>query len=456
MLGALCFAAALASADTANDASLAAALDLVYAGSTDTAIVQLVSQAAAAPRDPVPPYLEALALCWKAEQLPESRGLDADVHRWAERAVSTADERLEHAPDDFRSWLARGAAWGVRSRLYLFRGQRSGAIRAAVAMRADLTKAHALQPRDTDSLFGLGLYDYYADVLPRLARLLRFLVGYPGGNRARGLARIEAARTGSLWHRTEVEAQLYEIYAFYEDEPDRALEILRDLRSRYPGAPLWGLKLAEHLRERLGLYAQSAAVAREIAAAADRGEANYAPIVATLARLAEAEALVADLRPEAARHVLAPLLLAAAPRFRGGAPPRPLLERARAVEADPVARLLGEARRKRESGPSPAAAELFDRVLRIAPGNDEARLRVAEEALGQGRRAAALRTLRSLVDDRGVDPPFVRPWAALLLARALERSSQENAALELYRGLVERPGGLEDVRAEAERALSAR
>ncbi len=451
MLAALLLAA-LASGDATTDARLADALALVYDGSTDTALARLVEYGAADPTDPMPPYLEALALCWKAEQRPETASLDPAVHARANAAISVADARLAKDPRDSRSWLARGAAWGVRSRLHLFRRERGDAVRTAVAMRQDLTRAHVLDPGDRDALFGLGLYDYYADVLPRLARILRFLAGYPGGDRDRGLARIEEARQGSRFHRTEVEAQLYDVYAFYEHEPDRALEIALGLRAKHPGAPLWGLRLAEHLRERLGLYAWSATVAHELRAAADRGEPNHSPAVGTLARIAEAEALALDLRFEEARRTIAGLgagdALVVAPRIRS------VVERCRFGESDAVQLTLSEARRLREGGRLGEAGAAYAEVLRLAPRNQEARLRVAEVDFSEGRIAKAERALRELAREDDVSPPWVRPWTQALLARTLMASQRQDEARQLYARVERRPGGVEELRSEAARALA--
>jgi len=294
MLATLVVAAALTSGVATADADLAAALEQLYDGSTDGALERLAALAASAPDDPIPVYLGALALCWKAEQQPESKHLDAEVHQRAAAAIAIADSRLAKDPRDLRARLARGAAWGVNSRLHLFRLERRDALRSAVRMREELVRAQAVDPDDKDALFGLGLYDYYVDVLPRYAKLLRFFAGYPGGDRARGLVRIEQARHGSRWHSTEVEAQRYEIYAYYEAEPQLALEAIRGLRERYPGSPLWALKLAEHLRVRLHRYPESALVAREILAASETGQVNYSPVVGAMASLALGRALQAS------------------------------------------------------------------------------------------------------------------------------------------------------------------
>ncbi len=294
MLAAFVVAAALTSGAVADDAELTEALERLYDGSTDSALERLAALAAEAPDDPVPVYFGALALCWKAEQQPESKSLDAEVHRRATASIAIADAQLAKNPRAARARLARGAAWGVKSRLQLFRRERRDALRSAVRMREELSRAHALDPDDKDALFGLGLYDYYAGVLPRFAKLLRLFAGDPRGDRPRGLARIEQARHGSRWHGTEVEAQRYEIYAYYENDPQLALQAICGLRERYPGSPLWALKLAEHLRERLRHYPESAAVAGEILAASEAGQENYSPVVGAMARLALGRALQAS------------------------------------------------------------------------------------------------------------------------------------------------------------------
>src|SRR5262249_19004531 len=200
----------------------------------------------------------ALAQEWTLEQQAEEAELDRAVLSAADRAWRAADARLRLDPDDARARFARGAASGVRSRYPLFRLPRAGAARTAAQMREDLLRARALDPQDPDVLFGLGLYDYYADVLPRFARLLRFLSGLPAGNRARGLRAIEASARTSRLHGVEAQVQLYEIHAFYEDDPERAAAETADLARRYPGWPLWPLKLAPHLRDPLGRYAPRA------------------------------------------------------------------------------------------------------------------------------------------------------------------------------------------------------
>ncbi|HET9314441.1 MAG TPA: hypothetical protein VFQ51_02585, partial [Vicinamibacteria bacterium] len=226
MTAAVLAAAALLQAAPAPDAlrrpqddAYRHALDLLYDGRPEQALSSLSRARQRVPEDPIGPYLESLVAVWRLEQYPPSAAADRDLFRRIDEATRLADAALRKEPKDLRALLARGAAQGVRSRFHLFRGQRSDAAQAAVRMREDLLAVHEADPSCVDALFGLGLYDYYADVLPRLAKVLRFLARMPGGDRERGLQRMESAGEGSLFHDDEVQAQLYEVYAFYEHDP---------------------------------------------------------------------------------------------------------------------------------------------------------------------------------------------------------------------------------------------
>jgi hypothetical protein len=279
-----------------HQAACAAALDLAYDGSTGTAVARLV-ELNAATSDLLCSYIELLVQVWQIEQTPGSGPLDLDFHRRADALIARADAELRSEPQNAQARFVRGATFGVRSRLHLFRIERRAAISTAVAMRKDLLLVGQESPFWDEAQFGLGLYDYYADVLPRALKLLRFITGLPAGDRTRGLARMERAREHATLHRTEAQVQLVDAYVYYERRDDDAYAALLDLRQRYPGSPRWGLMLAEHQRERLGLYEESVATARAIAAAAESGRPNYAEVVGGMAHVLLAEALLLDLRP---------------------------------------------------------------------------------------------------------------------------------------------------------------
>ena len=462
-----------------HDGDSRRALDLLYQGRMEASLQRLAQLGQQHPQDPLLAYLQALAMVWKVEQLG-TESLDKELLRRVDHAVALADERLRVEPRDTRALMARGAAHGVRSRYHFLRLHRTGAARAGVHMREDMLALREMEPDNADALFGLGLYDYYADVLSPFAKVMRFVARIPGGDRRRGLDLIEKARP-SAWHDAEVLAQLYDIHAFWEHKPDRALAEARALRRRYPDWPLWGLRLCEHLRERMGLYGESARIAREMLAQAARGEPNYAGQAVGLARLALGEALLLDLRlPEARAELLAladtgpnaaraHLLLGRALELEGdrvgaqghyrraaASGDRDLRKRAEQAAASalpaPVlqgSRLLAQARRAREAGQHAAAEQLYRQALEAWPSSEEAAVRVAEADLERGDVAAARRALEKAERPDQPQPPWVGGWALLLRAQLRDLDGQRSAALAAYRKVLETPYGQRELERRA-------
>jgi len=483
----LALALALAAPD-APDTACRVAQELVYDGSTRTASRRLAALAHAAPHDPMVAYLEALALCWRIEEQPDSEALDAELLAKLDDAIARADRRLVQDPDELRAQLSRGAALGVLSRYHFFRGHRSAAAKAAVDMRAQLARTHELHPESQDVMFGLGLYDYYAAVLPRLVKALYFLMGRPQGNRERGLERLEQARDRTLFHDTELRAQLFEIYAYYEDQPVRALEEVSWLRSRYPGAPLWALKTAEVQLE-LGLYGKSAELARQVITTAERGHPNYSAAAAAQALASLARSLLLDLRLEEARAAAlrlrdefreqswglpaAELLLGHCSELAGD---RKTAERhfraaarggtaqvrreARQALSSPVEatrvralRALAQGRRFREAGRWSQAALAYRRALEAWPLSQEALLGVAANLIWHGETQWAREVARRIADAEITEPPWVRPWSHLLLGRAHDLAGEREKALLEYKFVYEYALGHDDLAKLAERGL---
>jgi hypothetical protein len=439
-----------------HDAEARAALALVYDGDFPGAEARLAALAGAHPDDPVLPYLQALALEWRLEQDPSSRAHDLEVLALADRSLALADAALARDAVDGRALLARGAAHGAKSRLHLFRWEKGPASREAVRMREALVAARADGEDAVDLDFGLGLYDYYADTLPRLFKLVAFVLRIPGGDRERGILSIaRVARGGSLFHDDEARVQMYDIHSYFERRPDRALHWIREMRRLHPGWPLWGLKLAQLLGRPMGLWAESAAVAREIIATAERGEhPNYQPVVADMARVLVAEAFLGDLRFEEARRAA----LAASPvpgaswvaerKERVLARCRDLARAEGSAEARALA-LLARARRLHDQGEETEAEATCLQAFQVHPASDEARLCAARASLRAGRTAAARSLAAAVLDGE----PWLRPFARLVLARSLEHAGDRAEALTAYRRVWEEPLGREALRAEAAAAV---
>jgi len=464
-----------------------AALEQAYDGSTGAALVRLAQLNREQP-DLLCAYTELLVRAFDLEQQPERQAGDREQLRRAESLIALAEERLSGSAQDPRARFVRGAAYGLESRLHLLRWQKRAAAQTAARMREDLLQVAESDPLWSEAQFGLGLYDYYADVLPRMLKLLRFLTGLPGGDRVRGLEAIELARERAQLHRTEARVQLFDIYAFYEGRDDDALVEMLELRRLYPGAPRWALKLCEHQRERLGLQRESAQTAREILHSSEGGHPNYAPVVGAMARVQLGEALLLDLQPAEASRALEPALrlplppdwmararLAlgrsldlrgerqrAEPLLRAAAETGDKEVRARAQRAlrEPLSSTgraalsqLAEGRRLRGEGRELEAASAYARALALDPGSQESALRVAEAQIQAGRLLEAREHIEGLLDEDDPEPAWVRPWAQLFSARLDDLAGRREPALQQYNQVFKHPLGSQALRELAAEGL---
>jgi tetratricopeptide (TPR) repeat protein len=90
-------------------------------------------------------------------------------------------------------------------------------------------------PEMYDAFMGLGIFDYYVATLPRFVRVLAFLG--QSGDKQKGLDELHQASEKGTYASTPATLFLVNIYSSLENQPDRALKLLADLREQYPKSP---------------------------------------------------------------------------------------------------------------------------------------------------------------------------------------------------------------------------
>jgi tetratricopeptide (TPR) repeat protein len=134
-----------------------------------------------------------------------------------------------------------GMAEASMARLYALRGEYRNAARSGVRGREHLLRAKSLDPDFADADMGLGLYNYYVDTLSASARILRFFMGIPGGSKQDGVRLLEHAMAKGI-----VTPQVARFYLAlnlhrYDQQYEKALNILGPLIEKYPANPLFQL-----------------------------------------------------------------------------------------------------------------------------------------------------------------------------------------------------------------------
>lgn len=230
-------------------------LRLTYSGDPDAAIEFFQKLQQQRPNHPLGYLLEANARWWKlycatceikygmidAWRRPRLPGDDAYL-ALADKAVHLAEAELKQS-GTAEMHLFAGMGWLLRARLLGLRDDRRGTARAGVKAREHLLGALKLDPDMADAYAGLGLYNYYVDTLSAFARVLRFFMGIPGGNKKDGIRQLELAMNkGEL---TAVEARFYlaKNLRNYDQKYEVAAAVLAPLVEQYPRNPIFLLLL---------------------------------------------------------------------------------------------------------------------------------------------------------------------------------------------------------------------
>ncbi len=439
--------------------------------------------------------VEALALWWRIQVDPNNTSRDAALSARADAAIAAAEAWTAREPRRAEAWFYLGGAYGVRVQWRVLRAERLAAARDGKRIKDSLERALQLDPAMQDAYFGIGLYHYYADVAPTAAKVLRWLLLLPGGDRAQGMQEMLRARGGGQLLRSEADYQLHILYLWYEKQPERALELLADLQGRHPRNPHFRQLTAEI--EDVYLHDTTASLRswQALLAAAREGQVTNPAMAEASARLGaalqldrlfESDAAVEHLRAVIAAKPTAPFGAVAQAQLQLGqaldrlghrsealsayraaiaaaasSDPLKIAEQARAgIRSAPkpreaaAYRLSIEGWRKFERGAMDEAARAIAESLALDPHSTVTRYRQTRILQAQKNDAAALTILEAIVLQRDLTPPTIYASACLDAGRMHEALGSRARAIELYETVRGVFGADKVTISAAERALA--
>jgi hypothetical protein len=474
---------------------LARVYDLLLNADFAKAETELRSACPPAPREACD-VMAATITWWRIQLDPEDRSLDATFSTQADRAIASAEAWTSRDTQSAEAQFYVGAAYAARVQWRVLRDEKLSAARDGKRIKQALDRAIALDPDLDDAYFGLGLYEYYADVAPAAEKVLRFLLLLPGGNRTEGLARMSRARTQGRLLQGEADYQLQIVYLWYEKRTDLAIGLLTSLRERYPDNPLFTAQFADVQDRYLHDIMASLAAWRDLLTAAREQRVNEAPLAEAEARLGIARQLDAldetDRAIEQARAVIEArptrpygarasaflalgqgedrlghhdaaiaayrLALSAVPqdspdpddiRRRAAAAMRHTPD---AVQAEAY-RISLEGLRTLERGDAAGADAQLARSLRLNPADPVARYRYGRALEALKDHAGALDAFEETIRAAKSCPAPIAAAAFLDAARLHERLAQREQAIDDYRAASTWFGGGAETRDAATRAL---
>ena len=475
-------------------AQLARVYDTIFDAQFDEVPAELERACPPAPNE-VCRVLDAVALWWQIQLNPLDPALDEEFLERINYAIAGAETWTTREPQRAEAWFYLGGAYGARVQWRVLRGERLAGARDGKRIKEALEKALALDPDMHDAWFGIGLYHYYADVAPTAAKVLRWLLFLPGGDRVKGLQEMLRARNEGALLRSEADYQLHILYLWYEDDPPRALELLESLRQRHGSNPHFLQRIAEVQDVYQHDLTASLRSWRELYDAARHHQVTQEHMAETRARLgmalqldrlfetdlaiehlraviasrpatpfgaaAQAQVQLGDALNRMGRHDEAAAAYQAALAMTADYDPLDIGERAREgmrhkpdAQAAVAYRLSIEGWRALERGDLASAERAIEQSLALRPREPVTRYRQAKLLQAQKDERRALSVLEAIAAARPATPPTIYAAACVDAARLLEQRGQRARAIEFYRTARGVFGADQRTRDAAQRALA--
>ncbi len=174
---------------------------------------------------------------------PPPKELDQLFEKHIERAIALSETAIQLAPHDANAHYELGIAVGLAASYRAsIRGQTFRAVRYAKRAYSAHQRVLELNPNRDDAKLLVGIYRYVVSIMPRLFRMMAYLVGFDGGkDEAIALVRDAAAYPSE----TQAEAQFALVLLLNrERQYGHAQRFLTQLRRDYPRNRLVWLETA--------------------------------------------------------------------------------------------------------------------------------------------------------------------------------------------------------------------
>ena len=256
------------------------AIDLMYSGKPAEAVALARKLETARPDHPLGYLIEADVLWWNIYCKWSERRYNT-IDAWSHTRPADSDDVADLALADKVARLAEagiaqldtaemelyaGLGYASRARLLALRFEKMPVAHAGVEARKHLLRCLELDPQMADAYLGLGLYNYYVDTLSAMAKILRFFMGIPGGDKHVGLRQLEIASSKGELTQLEARFNMARSLRNYDFDYARAKQAATPLVTEYPGNCIF-LLLAGDIDQKLGQTEEAAAKFRAAATA---------------------------------------------------------------------------------------------------------------------------------------------------------------------------------------------
>jgi hypothetical protein len=189
------------------------------------------------PKHPMPHFLMGLSEWWKIVPNTDNESYDKTFLAQMDSTITLAEKLYEVEKNKVESAFFLAAAYAFKGRLY---AERESWTKAAFAGKKSLKYFEQCKGNgdlSPELLFGDGLYNYYAEWVPKEYPILRPVMAlFPKGNKKLGEKQLEKVGNYAFYTRVEARYFLLQIYSM-ENEYGKAYEMAKYMWQTFPNNP---------------------------------------------------------------------------------------------------------------------------------------------------------------------------------------------------------------------------
>jgi tetratricopeptide (TPR) repeat protein len=226
--------------DSVSEVHVRRGIDFVYNFDFDSARAHFKEVVRLQPKHPAGHFFLAMVEWWNILIDIDNESSDERFYRMLDKVISICDERLDENEDDVVALFFKGGSLGFQGRL---RANREDWLKAANDGREALPivqQAYKLEPYNYDVLLGIGIYNYYAAVIPEMYPVVKpLMIFFPSGDKEKGIAQLRQASMKAQY--ANIEAKYFLMNLLYNNEKlyAEALPLALELRNQYPNNTLF-------------------------------------------------------------------------------------------------------------------------------------------------------------------------------------------------------------------------
>jgi len=185
------------------------------------------------PKDPAGYFLKSAVYFWMYTQDVRMADVGDRFEEISMQGIEVAEARLDENERDLDAKFFLGAIYGNLGRYYIMNSSWIKAYWYGSEGKDLLEEIVESDPEYYNAYLGLGIYHYYADILPGVIKVLSYILGIEG-DKQKGLQELKLAIRKGSFVKSEAQFFLAMTYMYFEYDYLQARNLWRKLAKGHP------------------------------------------------------------------------------------------------------------------------------------------------------------------------------------------------------------------------------